>query len=179
MCYILPICIMQVLLINSVWTSGFNLFLKCAISPELMREYTHIYDQFIMFLYDRTWCQLHLRDVACSANSYANCYFDIYQDTYLRHTVSIGNGFSWLYINCFQFPLIPVYIIESGIFPWWVSRYLYFPLVYMLQGLYIQIHWSNQDLLTKLTFQSHCHYLDFLTSFHISIFKFCFHGIQH
>ena len=92
------------LLINSVWTSGFNLFLKCAITPELMREYTHIYDQFIMFLYDRTWCQLHLRDVACSANSYANCYFDIYQDTYLRHTVSIGNGFSWLYINCFQFP---------------------------------------------------------------------------
>ena len=28
----------------------------------------------------------------------------------------------WLYINCFQSPLFQCIIIESGIFPWWVSR---------------------------------------------------------
>ena len=42
-----------------------------------------------------------------STNSYADCHYDIYQDTfssYLRHTVSIGNRFPWLYINYFQSP---------------------------------------------------------------------------
>ena len=28
----------------------------------------------------------------------------------------------WLYINCFQSPWFQCIIIESGIFPWWVSR---------------------------------------------------------
>ena len=60
-----------------------------------------------------------------SANSYADCHYDIYQDTfssYLRHTVSIGNRFPWLYINYFQSPWFWCIIKESGIFLWWVSR---------------------------------------------------------
>ena len=60
-----------------------------------------------------------------SANSYVDCHYDIYQDTfssYLRHTVSIGNRFPWLYINYFQSPWFWCIIIESGIFLWWVSR---------------------------------------------------------
>ena len=28
----------------------------------------------------------------------------------------------WLYINCFQSPLLQCILIESGIFLWWVSR---------------------------------------------------------
>ena len=35
------VCMMQVLRIVSVWTCGFNSFLKCVISQELMRECTH------------------------------------------------------------------------------------------------------------------------------------------
>ena len=41
---------------------------------------------------------------------------------YLRHTVSIGNGLPWLYINFFQSLWLRCIIIESGIFPSWVSR---------------------------------------------------------
>ena len=40
----------------------------------------------------------------------------------VRHTVSIGNRFPWLYINCFQSPWFQFIIIESGIFRWWVSE---------------------------------------------------------
>ena len=36
--HILPVCIMQVLLLVSVWIYGFDLFLKCVISQEFMRE---------------------------------------------------------------------------------------------------------------------------------------------
>ena len=38
--YIVPVSIMQVLLLVSVWTGGFNLFLKCVIRQELVGEYT-------------------------------------------------------------------------------------------------------------------------------------------
>ena len=41
---------------------------------------------------------------------------------YLKHTVSIGNRFPWLYINFFRTPWFRCIIIESGIIPWWVSR---------------------------------------------------------
>ena len=40
--YIVPVCIIQVLLLVSVWTCGFNLFLKCVIRQELMREYAFL-----------------------------------------------------------------------------------------------------------------------------------------
>ena len=56
--YILPVCMMQMLLLVSVWTCGFNLFLKCVISQELIRECTPTvhschYDIFSVF-----WCIL-------------------------------------------------------------------------------------------------------------------------
>ena len=38
------------------------------------------------------------------------------------HTVSTGNRFPWLYINCFQSPWFQCNMIKYGIFPWWVSR---------------------------------------------------------
>ena len=40
----------------------------------------------------------------------------------VRHLVSIGNRFPWLYINCFQSPWFQCIIIESGIFLWWMSK---------------------------------------------------------
>ena len=69
--YILPVCIMKMLLLVSVWPCTFNLLLICVN---------------------------------------------------LRHTVSIGNRFPWLYINCFQSPWFQYIIIESSIFPWWLSK---------------------------------------------------------
>ena len=40
-----------------------------------------------------------MREVACNANSYANCHYDISEHTqFLRHTVSVGNWFPWRYI---------------------------------------------------------------------------------
>ena len=41
----------------------------------------------------------------------------------VRHLVSIGNRFPWLYcINCFQSPWFQCIIIEYGIFLWWMSK---------------------------------------------------------
>ena len=40
----------------------------------------------------------------------------------VRHTISIGNRFPWLYINCFQSLWFRCIIIESGISLWWVSK---------------------------------------------------------
>ena len=54
-----------------VWTCGFNLFLKFVISQELIGDCTRY-----MFLYDRTWSQLHHEEVTSSANSCANCHYD-------------------------------------------------------------------------------------------------------
>ena len=46
-----------------------------------------------------------MREVTCSANSHGNCHYDLSGHIqYLRHTVSIGNRFPWLYINCIQSP---------------------------------------------------------------------------
>ena len=67
-----------------------------------------------------------MREVASSANSYADCHYDILYLSrhiqYLRQTVSIGNRFPWFYLNCFQSPWFCCIIIESGILLWWVSR---------------------------------------------------------
>ena len=60
-----------------------------------------------------------MREVASSANSYADCHYDILYLSrhiqYLRQTVSICNRFPWFYLNCFQFPWFCCIIIVSGI----------------------------------------------------------------
>ena len=75
-----------VLLLVSVWTYGFNLFLKYVISQELMRVHTYslTYGQSIMicfYMMGLLGANFTLREVASSVNSYANCHYDIYQGT--------------------------------------------------------------------------------------------------
>ena len=108
--YILPVCVTQALLIGSVWTCGFNLFLKCVISQELMIECTYtvnLWSVYYMFFYDGTWCQLHpwekLHPVPTAMLIVTIISGHI---QYLRHTVSIGNRFPWLCIVSVS--LIPV-----------------------------------------------------------------------
>ena len=65
----------------------FSFILKCAISQELMNECTHYqsltYDQSIICFYMMgLGASVMMREVASSANSYANCHYDIYQDTF-------------------------------------------------------------------------------------------------
>ena len=96
------------------------LFLKCVISQEMMRECS--VSLYMFLVYDWTWCPLHQREVASSANSCANChlwYLSIIMTHSVRHTAR-GNRFQWLYINCFQSPWFQYIIIESGIFLWGV-----------------------------------------------------------
>ena len=76
---------MQVLLLFTVWTCGFNLFLECVINQELMRVHTYslTYGPSIMtcFYMMGLGGNFTMRKVASGANSYANCYYDIYQGT--------------------------------------------------------------------------------------------------
>ena len=85
-CYRLDtsICMMQLLLLVSVWMCGFILFLKCVISQELMRECSHMVYLVVSLL----WyfyimghgVNVTIRKVAFSANSYGNCHYDISGD---------------------------------------------------------------------------------------------------
>ena len=40
----------------------------------------------------------------------------------LKTHSSFYSCFPWLYVNCFQSPWFQCIVIESNIFPWWVSR---------------------------------------------------------
>ena len=40
----------------------------------------------------------------------------------LKTHSSFHSCFPWLYVNCFQSPWFQCIVIESSIFPWWVSR---------------------------------------------------------
>ena len=75
---------MQVLLFVSFQTYGLNLFLKCVISQKSMREcISETYGQSIICFYMiGLGANFTMREVASSANSYANCHYDIYQDTF-------------------------------------------------------------------------------------------------
>ena len=117
-----------VLLLVSVWTCGINLFLRCVISQELMKECRHAVKLMVSMLYvfiwsdlapTSSWEKLHPVPLAMLIVTMISGHIQ-----YLRHTVSIDNRFPWLYINCFQSPWswLQCIIIESGIFPWWVSR---------------------------------------------------------
>ena len=83
--YILPVCIMKLLLLVSVWTCGFNLLLICVNSREFMRECTHtvwLMVSLLCFYMMGLGANFTRREVASSANSYANCDYDIYQGTF-------------------------------------------------------------------------------------------------
>ena len=85
-----------------------------------MHTYRLTYGQSFMFLYDGTWCQLHHKEHPVPT---AMLIVTILSGPiqYLRYTVSIGNRFPWLYIS-FQSPWFHYIIIESTIFPWWLSK---------------------------------------------------------
>ena len=83
--HIPPVCIMQMLLLVSVWTCGFKLFLKCVIVRSWW-ESTHIQFNLWSVCYD---CFIWLDLVSTSPwekvhptpTDYANCHYDTYQDT--------------------------------------------------------------------------------------------------
>ena len=79
--YIIPVCITQVLLV-SVSACGFNLFLKCEISQELMRVQKIQFKLWSVYYMMGLGANFTMREVASCANSYANCQYDIYQDTF-------------------------------------------------------------------------------------------------
>ena len=90
-----------------------------------MHTYSLTYGQSVMicFYMMGLGANFTIREVASSANNYANCDYDLSGHIqYLRHTVSISNRFSWLYIYCSQSPWFGCVTIESSIFPWWASR---------------------------------------------------------
>ena len=108
--------IMQVLLLVSFWTFGFNLFLKCVISQELM----------VSLMYVLTWWDLVPTSPWGNLHPVATAMLIVTIISIRKHpvlqTVSIGNRFWWLYINRFQSAWFWCIIIKSGIFPWSVSR---------------------------------------------------------
>ena len=77
---------------------------------------------YYMFLCDGTWCHFHHEGscIQCRQLYFFSLWYLSGHIQYLRHTVSIGYRFAWLYINCFQSPWFQRIMIESGIFPWWV-----------------------------------------------------------
>ena len=83
--HIPPVCIMQMLLLVSVWTCGFKLFLKCVIVRSWW-EFTHIQFSSWSVCYD---CFIWLDLVSASPwekvhpapTDYANCHYDTYQGT--------------------------------------------------------------------------------------------------
>ena len=121
--YILPVCITKVLLFVSVWTCGFNLFLICVNSQEFMTECTHtvwLIVSFLCFYMMGLGANFTIREHPVPA---AMLIVTMISGPiqYLRYTVSIGNRFPWLYIS-FQSPWFHYIIIESTIFPWWLSK---------------------------------------------------------
>ena len=66
-----------------------------------MHTYSLTYGQSIICFYMMgLGANFTMREVASSANSCANCHYDIYQDTFsTSDTVSIGTRFPWLYIK--------------------------------------------------------------------------------
>ena len=98
---------------NTIWT-----FRYCCAS--YVNTSFDDYGFYIMGL----GANVRMREVASRASRCANFHYDIFSGhiQYLRHTVSIGNRFPWLYINFFQSSWFRCIIIESCIFPWWVSR---------------------------------------------------------
>ena len=94
-------------------------FFKCW--DERLHPYSLTYGQSILCFYIMgLGANFTTREVASSANSCANCHYDIYEDTCSTFT---GNRFPWLYINCFQSHWFQCIMIESGIFlRWLVSR---------------------------------------------------------
>ena len=65
---------------------------------------------------------LSFRHTKQSSKSYVVTMMSIRTQSVLKPTVSIGNRLPWLYINFFQSLWFRCIIIESGIFPSWVSR---------------------------------------------------------
>ena len=84
-----------------------------------MHPYSLTYGQYIICFYMKgLGDNFTMKEVVSSANSCANCHYDIYQDTF--STWDTQYKFPWLYINYSQSPWFQCIIIESGIFPWWV-----------------------------------------------------------
>ena len=75
-----------------------------------------VYYMFYMLVPTLPWCKLDPVPTAVLIVTMIS----IRAHLVLRRTVSIGNRFPWLYINCFQSPWFQCMIIEPGIFPWWV-----------------------------------------------------------
>ena len=117
---------MQVLLIVSVWICGFNLFLKCVISQELIRECTYTVKVMFSVLYVFIWWDLVPTAPWEKLYPVPTAMLIVTMISIRAHsvlkTVSIGNRFPWHNINCFQSPWFQCIITESGIFPWWVSK---------------------------------------------------------
>ena len=74
-----------------------------------------LWSVYHMFLYDETWCQLHLEGscIQCQQLCELSTWYLSGHIQYLRHIVSIGNRFPWFYINCLQSPWFQCIIIES------------------------------------------------------------------
>ena len=111
---------MKVLLFVSVWTCGFNLFLICVNSQEFMTECTHTVWLIVSLLC--FYMMEHGANFTIREHPVPTAMLIVTMISgpiqYLRYTVSIGNRFPWLYINCFQSPWFHYIIIESRIFPW-------------------------------------------------------------
>ena len=127
--YILPVCIMEVLLFISVWTCGFNLSWNVSLVRSWW-ESAHIQFNLRSVYYDMFYDMIRWDFVPTSpwgkfypVPTVMLIVTMISIRTYLvRHTVSIGNRFLWLYINCFQSPWFWCIIRESIIFPLWLSK---------------------------------------------------------
>ena len=71
---------MEVLLLVSVWACGFNLSWNVSGVDERVHTYNLTYGQSIMICFYTMGLRANftMREVASSANSYANCHYDIY-----------------------------------------------------------------------------------------------------
>ena len=108
----------------SVCTCGFNLFLICVNSQEFMRECRHAVWLMVSLtysLYDGLGANFTIRKHPVPTTMLIVTMISG-PIQYLRYTVSIGNRFLWLHINYFQSPWFHYIIIESSIFPWWLSK---------------------------------------------------------
>ena len=118
---------MEVLLLVSVWACGFNLSWKNVSLVRSWWESAHIqFNLWPVYWYVFIWWdfvptsprgKLHPVPTAMLIVTMISI-----RTHSVRHTVSIGNRFPWLYINCFQSPWFRCIIIESDIFPWWMSK---------------------------------------------------------
>ena len=86
-----------------------------------VHTYSLTYGQSFMFLYDGTWCQLHHKGTS-SANSYANCHYDIRTHSVLKIHSFYRQQVSMALYSLFSVSLIPLYHHRIQNFPMIVKK---------------------------------------------------------